>query len=225
MWMGTATRGIATSPSCCRIPRRKCQRHRYCSRWKEKERNNEAVHGLLQGQARKAGQEVDQVRRREMRSRNSKEIGSLSGTRYLWLKNKENLTDEQQRQLELLLSIEHLDTVTACRGSMRIPLTTRVPLKPMNANALLEGFNSMPSLIKHRARGFRNMNSFMDMIYFACGELAIPKASIMQGYPLDSADNPTSVLYCATHCTTSVQATRYHHDNCQRDEYAPYNLA
>ncbi|MFA7560445.1 MAG: transposase, partial [Sphaerochaeta sp.] len=46
-------------------------------------------------------------------------------------------------------------------------------------NALLEGFNSMISLIKHRARGFKNMKNFMAMIYFVCGELELPKATIM----------------------------------------------
>jgi transposase len=46
-------------------------------------------------------------------------------------------------------------------------------------NALLEGFNSMISLIKHRAKGFKNMKNFMAMIYFVCGELALPKATIM----------------------------------------------
>jgi transposase len=46
-------------------------------------------------------------------------------------------------------------------------------------NALLEGFNSMISLIKPRARGFKNMKNFMAMIYFVCGELALPKATIM----------------------------------------------
>jgi len=46
-------------------------------------------------------------------------------------------------------------------------------------DTLLEGFNSMISLIKSRARGFKNMKNFMAMIYFACDELALPKATIM----------------------------------------------
>jgi len=44
---------------------------------------------------------------------------------------------------------------------------------------LLEGFNSVIGLIKRKARGFRNMENFMAMIYFVCGELELPKATIM----------------------------------------------
>lgn len=46
-------------------------------------------------------------------------------------------------------------------------------------NVLLEGFNSVIGLIKRRARGFKNMNNFMSMIYFVCGDLQLPKATIM----------------------------------------------
>ena len=46
-------------------------------------------------------------------------------------------------------------------------------------NALLKGFNSVIGLIKRKARGFRNMENFMAMIYFVCGELELPKATIM----------------------------------------------
>ncbi|MGN1220650.1 MAG: ISL3 family transposase [Candidatus Cryptobacteroides sp.] len=46
-------------------------------------------------------------------------------------------------------------------------------------NAILEGFNSKISIIKNRARGFRNMKNFMAMIYFCCGELDICFQPIM----------------------------------------------
>ena len=46
-------------------------------------------------------------------------------------------------------------------------------------NALLEGFNSVIGLMKCKARGFRNMDNFMTMIYFVCGELKLPKTTIM----------------------------------------------
>ena len=46
-------------------------------------------------------------------------------------------------------------------------------------NAILEGFNSKISVIKNRARGFRNMKNFMSMIYFCCGELDICFQPIM----------------------------------------------
>ncbi|GHV63395.1 hypothetical protein FACS1894195_5580 [Bacteroidia bacterium] len=38
-------------------------------------------------------------------------------------------------------------------------------------NGILEGINSKIQLIKRRARGFRNMESFMNMIYFNCAKL------------------------------------------------------
>ena len=37
----------------------------------------------------------------------------LSNTKYIWLKNEENLTDKQRKRLEELLQVEHLDTVKA----------------------------------------------------------------------------------------------------------------
>jgi len=46
-------------------------------------------------------------------------------------------------------------------------------------NAVLEGFNSVISLIKRKARGFKNMENYMAIIYFVCGELELPKATIM----------------------------------------------
>ena len=167
------------------------------------------------------GDAVDQIRRREMRSQNQKKIRNLEGTRYLWLKNKESLSVDEQKQLELLLSTDYLDTVIAYNYRLKlqgiyegsidyesaadafeslclemsnsgIPEIKRVAKSlTRNAqeilnyfdsgktNALLEGFNSMISLIKHRARGFRNMKNFKNMIYFVCGELALPKATIM----------------------------------------------
>jgi transposase len=49
----------------------------------------------------------------------------------------------------------------------------------LRTNAILEGFNSKISIIKSRARGFKNMRNFMNMIYFVCGELALPLQPIM----------------------------------------------
>ena len=46
-------------------------------------------------------------------------------------------------------------------------------------NAILEGFNSKISIIKNRARGFRSMKNFINMIYFCCGNLSIPFVPIM----------------------------------------------
>jgi transposase len=43
-------------------------------------------------------------------------------------------------------------------------------------NGVIEGINSKIQLAKRRARGFRNVENFMSMIYFLCGKLAF-------GYP------------------------------------------
>ena len=38
-------------------------------------------------------------------------------------------------------------------------------------NGLLEGINSKIQLIKRRARGYRNIKTFINMIHFCCGKL------------------------------------------------------
>ncbi|TXL17289.1 ISL3 family transposase, partial [Methylococcaceae bacterium HT3] len=38
-------------------------------------------------------------------------------------------------------------------------------------NGILEGINSKVQLAKRRARGYRNINNFINMIYFLCGKL------------------------------------------------------
>ena len=38
-------------------------------------------------------------------------------------------------------------------------------------NGILEGINSKIQLIKRRARGYRNITNFINMIYFTCGKL------------------------------------------------------
>jgi transposase len=39
------------------------------------------------------------------------------------------------------------------------------------SNGILEGINSKIQLAKRRARGYRNVNNFIYMIYFLCGKL------------------------------------------------------
>lgn len=170
---------------------------------------------------RRLGDAVDTVRRREMRSKDVKKARSLANTRYLWLKNQDNLSEGQKEQLELLLSSDNLDTVIAYNYRLRLQgiyegcldydeaveafealclemsnskvsemhkaaqTLTNNAVEILNyfitkrTNAMLEGFNSMIGLIKRRARGFKNMNNFMNMIYLVCGELELPKATIM----------------------------------------------
>ncbi|SDX22617.1 Transposase [Nitrosomonas communis] len=38
-------------------------------------------------------------------------------------------------------------------------------------NGILEGINNEIQLAKRRARGYRNINNFINMIYFLCGKL------------------------------------------------------
>ncbi len=38
-------------------------------------------------------------------------------------------------------------------------------------NGILEGINSKIQLAKKRARGYRNIDNFINMIYFICGDL------------------------------------------------------
>ncbi|MDD5463269.1 MAG: transposase [Methylococcales bacterium] len=38
-------------------------------------------------------------------------------------------------------------------------------------NGILEGINSKIQLAKRRAGGYRNINNFINMIYFVCGKL------------------------------------------------------
>ena len=129
----------------------------------------------------------------------------LSNTKYIWLKNEENLTDKQGKRLEELLQVEHLDTVKAydmklklqdfyfrhkdydektifdfenmaldfCNSTMKEmqklgEMLVRNAVEILNyfdtkrTNAILEDFNSKISIIKNRARGFRNMKNFRD---------------------------------------------------------------
>ena len=44
-------------------------------------------------------------------------------------------------------------------------------LKSKINNGILEGLNSKIQLAKRRARGYRNINNFINMIYFTCGKL------------------------------------------------------
>lgn len=168
------------------------------------------------------GDAVDNVRKRERRCRDKRKRDLLDGTRYIWLKNRENLTARQAATLdELFSSSEDLDTIIAYRYRLRLQamyeecmdygsacaflenLTldmanstvremwavakslTRNAVEILNyfvsrkTNAILEGFNSKISIIKNRARGFRNMENFKNMIYFCMGGFEFPFLPIM----------------------------------------------
>jgi len=65
---------------------------------------------------------VDSIRKRELRCKDAAKAKALKETRYIWLKNPDNLTDRQRERLEQLLQIEYLDTVQAY--SCRQPLNS-----------------------------------------------------------------------------------------------------
>lgn len=168
------------------------------------------------------GKAVDDVRKRERRSKDKRKKDILEGTKYLWLKNRNNLNEEQSEKLnEILSSFDNLDTVIAYKYRLRLQdmyencpdydvacnyleeLTldmsnssvremwsvakslTRNAVEILNffisgkTNAILEGFNSKISLIKAKARGFKNMENFKSMIYFCMGGFDFPTQPIM----------------------------------------------
>ena len=63
---------------------------------------------------------LDNVRRREASCREKRKYEKLSKTKYIWLKNSENLTDKQRKKLEELLEVEYLDTVKAYDMKLRL---------------------------------------------------------------------------------------------------------
>lgn len=168
------------------------------------------------------GKAVDDVRKRERRSKDKRKKDILEGTKYLWLKNRNNLNEEQSEKLnEILSTFDNLDTVIAYKYRLRLQdmyencpdydaacnyleeLTldmsnssvremwsvakslTRNAVEILNffisgkTNAILEGFNSKISLIKAKARGFKNMENFKNMIYFCMGGFDFPTQPIM----------------------------------------------
>jgi transposase len=153
---------------------------------------------------------VDEVRRAER-----KENPLLKGSRYIWLKNPENLTKKQQEQMKTL-SKENLKTGKAYQMKLTfqdiyrnvrdresaeaaikkwITWAKRCRLEPMKGFAetvvshiegilhyfdtrltsgKMEGINSRIQGIKRRARGFRNIDNFIAMIYLEAAGLNIP---------------------------------------------------
>ena len=135
----------------------------------------------------------------------------LKKTRYIWLKNPENLTE---KQTELLASLRTMELKTARAYQMKLNLQhfwsipdretaevylkkwyfwlTHSKLEPMIdvaktikkhwngimnyidfkiTNGLMEGLNSIVQTLKRSARGYRNTDNFILMIYLRCGHL------------------------------------------------------
>lgn len=76
---------------------------------------------------------------------------------------------------EAVVTVDKFHVVKNCSDAVEILNY----FQTLRTNAILEGFNSKISIIKSRARGFRNMRDFMNMIYFVCGELSLPLQPIM----------------------------------------------
>lgn len=156
-----------------------------------------------------ANEAVDAVRKEETRENNI-----LKKTKYLWLKNKDNLSKSQKEKFE---SISTLNLKTSRAYNMKVTLQdiyencktteaakvamnrlyfwlTHSKLEPMiklakllkshmndilnyfkhpYTNAILEGVNSVIQNTKCSARGYRNDDYFIDMIYLRCGKLEL----------------------------------------------------
>lgn len=143
---------------------------------------------------------VDDVRKQEVTSNSI-----LKNTKYVFLKNENNLTPKQTILLSEFLKSSTLDTVKAYQAKIQFDLLWTIPnkakeimlekwieqasilaLKPIDkfikminnhkigvlnsmkssvTNAVSEGLNSVFQLVKARARGFRNITNFMNLIY------------------------------------------------------------
>jgi len=152
----------------------------------------------------------DEVRRAEQ-----KKNPLLKRSRYIWLKNPENLTQTQKKQMESL-RFENLKTAKVYQMKLTfqdIYRTIREPaaaeeaikkwlswavrsrIEPIKTFAKLvkahfvgilryftsrltsgamEGINSRIQEIKRRARGYRNINNFIAMIYLEAAGLILP---------------------------------------------------
>jgi len=154
---------------------------------------------------------VDNVRRQEQ-----KDNPVLKKSRYVWLKNPENLTVSQQKTLGTL-SKENLKTAKAYQMKLTfqdiyrdaktqdearllidkwLSWADRSRLEPMKefastvkshyegilryfqsglTSGIMEGINSRIQEVKRRAKGYRNINNFITMIYLVCGNLKMPQ--------------------------------------------------
>ncbi len=114
---------------------------------------------------------VDEVRRAE-----AKACPELKGTRYAWLKRPANLTVKQAATLQGLTPASvGLGTARAYRWRLGFDAFFEQPVEL--AEAYLErwyqgeGINSLVQASKRRARGYRNKQNLIAMIYLIAGRL------------------------------------------------------
>ena len=149
---------------------------------------------------------MDKVRQAER-----KEHKLLKGQKYTFLKNRQNLTIQQEASLTEMIQLYptlgeayrlkvlfndlwNMPSKTAAENFLaqwcRDVETAKIPAFMVFAktvkshwtgivnfvdsrisNGVLEGINSKVQLAKRRARGYRNINNFINMIYFICGKM------------------------------------------------------
>ncbi|OEU41498.1 ISL3 family transposase [Methanosarcina sp. Ant1] len=149
---------------------------------------------------------VDEVRKQEQST-----IKELKNSKYLWLKNEENLSEKQSERFQNLKN-QNLKTVRAYNIKLSLQefwnsqnrkkaaqylkkwyfRATHSRLTPITeaantvkkhwdgilnyfdskiTNGILEGINSIVQLQKRNARGFKNVQYFINMIYLKLGKL------------------------------------------------------
>jgi transposase len=146
-----------------------------------------------------------------LRKAEQQEFKAIKGYRYIFLKNKENLSKSKLDDLYQMIKLyprlgegyrlkslfrelwdfkdprqAKLFLVDWCKQALDsgiIPFQKLVgtirahwdgivnAVKSQINNGVLEGINSKIQLAKKRARGYRNVNNFINMIYFLCGKL------------------------------------------------------
>jgi transposase len=164
---------------------------------------------------KKINEAVDEVRRQEQ-----VENEFLKKSRYIWLKNPENLTENQKIRLGSL-SAMNLKTIRAYNIKLSLKefweiedfdtavlylkkwyfWATHSRLKPIKEaaylikrhwngiiqfitsrinNGILEGINSLIQATKRKARGYRNTENLISIIYLTCSKLHmdLPKAFV-----------------------------------------------
>ena len=147
----------------------------------------------------------------QVRITERKEHDALKGHKYTFLRNRENLSDEQEKSLAEMITLyptlgeayrlkvlfndlwtmpdkpaaeaflrQWCAEVEANKipAFMKFANTVRAHwsgivhfVESRITNGILEGINSKIQLAKRRARGYRNINNFINMIYFLCGKL------------------------------------------------------
>jgi transposase len=147
----------------------------------------------------------------KVRSQESKEEEILKKTRYIWLKNRSNLTKKQEQTLNDILALRNMNLKTVRAYKIKLAFQelfnqppdaaeaylkkwyywathSRLPeivaaaktvknhwegiLEWFNSdltNGVVEGLNGQIQDIKSRARGFRNVDNFITMVYLKLG--------------------------------------------------------